>query len=71
MQFITPLTLSTLSEGQVLTKMVDSESGKWSNHVSLGLWADLMVVAPLTANTLAKMVHGECDNLLLEAKLFN
>ena len=65
LQFIAPLTLSTLSEDQVLTKMVDSESGEWSNHVSLGLWADLMVIAPLTANTLAKMVHGECDNLLL------
>ncbi|MDC0204411.1 bifunctional phosphopantothenoylcysteine decarboxylase/phosphopantothenate--cysteine ligase CoaBC [Flavobacteriales bacterium] len=65
LQFITPLTLATLSENQVLTKMVDLESGEWSNHVLLSLWADLMVMAPLTANTLAKMVHGECDNLLL------
>ena len=65
LQFVAPLTLATLSEGQVLTKMIDSESGQWSNHVELGLWADLMVVAPLTANSLSKMVHGDCDNLLL------
>ena len=69
LQFVAPLTLATLSEDQVLTKMVDSESGEWSNHVLLGLWADLMVIAPLTANTLAKMVHGECDNLLLATYL--
>jgi len=69
LQFVAPLTLATLSEDQVLTKMVDSESGEWSNHVSLGLWADLMVIAPLTANTLAKMAHGECDNLLLATYL--
>ena len=69
LQFVASLTLATLSEEQVLTRMVDSESGEWSNHVSLGLWADLMVIAPLTANTLAKMVLGECDNLLLATYL--
>ena len=65
LDFIAPLTLATLSENRVLTKMVDSDSGEWSNHVELGLWADMMVVAPLTANTMSKMKSGECDNLLL------
>ena len=69
LEFITPLTLSTLSENLVLTKMVDPKSGMWSNHVELGLWADIMVVAPLTANTMAKMKSGECDNLLLATYL--
>jgi phosphopantothenoylcysteine decarboxylase/phosphopantothenate--cysteine ligase len=69
LQFVSPLTLTTLSEYQVLTKMVDSKSGEWSNHVELGLWADLMVIAPLTANTMAKMKAGECDNLLLATYL--
>jgi phosphopantothenoylcysteine decarboxylase/phosphopantothenate--cysteine ligase len=67
--FIAPLSLATLSENRVLTKMVDSDSGEWSNHVELGLWADMMVVAPLTANTMAKMKSGECDNLLLATYL--
>ena len=67
--FITPLTLSTLSDNPVLTKMVDSDSGEWSNHVDLGLWADIMVIAPLSANTMAKMKSGECDNLLLATYL--
>jgi len=69
LDFIAPLTLATLSENPVLTKMVDPDSGEWSNHVELGLWADLMVVAPLTANTMAKMKSGECDNLLLATYL--
>ena len=69
LDFITPLTLATLSENPVLTKMVDPDSGEWSNHVELGLWADMMVVAPLTANTMAKMKSGECDNLLLATYL--
>jgi len=67
--FVAPLTLATLSENPVLTKMVDPDSGEWSNHVDLGLWADIMVVAPLTANTMAKMKAGECDNLLLATYL--
>ena len=69
LDFIAPLTLATLSENPVLTKMVDPDSGEWSNHVELGLWADMMVVAPLTANTMAKMKNGECDNLLVATYL--
>ena len=69
LDFIAPLTLATLSEKPVLTKMVDPDSGEWSNHVELGLWADIMVIAPLTANTMAKMKAGECDNLLLATYL--
>ena len=69
MHFVTPLTLATLSENPVLSKMVDADSGEWNNHVDLGLWADFMVVAPLTANTMAKMTTGECDNLLLATYL--
>ena len=69
LNFITPLTLATLSENPILTKMVDSDSGEWSNHVELGMWADMMVIAPLSANTMAKMKIGECDNLLLATYL--
>jgi phosphopantothenoylcysteine decarboxylase/phosphopantothenate--cysteine ligase len=69
LHFVAPLTLATLSENQVLSKMVDNTSGEWSNHVELGLWADFMVLAPLTANTMAKMTTGECDNLLLASYL--
>lgn len=60
--FITPLTLSTLSKREVLSS-VRSESG-WNNHVELGLWADAFVIAPATANTLAKLANGLCDNIL-------
>ncbi|MBV6427578.1 MAG: Coenzyme A biosynthesis bifunctional protein CoaBC [Haliscomenobacter sp.] len=60
--FIAPLTLSTLSKRPVYSE-VSSESG-WHNHVELGLWADAMVIAPATANTLAKMAHGLCDNIV-------
>jgi phosphopantothenoylcysteine decarboxylase / phosphopantothenate---cysteine ligase len=62
--FITPLTLSTLSKNPVLTDFVKDESGQWNNHVDLGLWADCMVIAPASANTIAKMANGLCDNLL-------
>ncbi|MBC8987465.1 bifunctional phosphopantothenoylcysteine decarboxylase/phosphopantothenate--cysteine ligase CoaBC [Pedobacter sp. N36a] len=62
--FITPLTLATLSKNPVYTQYFDAETGVWSNHVELGLWADFMVVAPASANTLAKMATGICDNLL-------
>lgn len=68
LDFITPLTLSTLSRGPVLTEFA-SKSGDWNNHVELGLWADLFVIAPLTANTLAGMAHGEANNLLLATYL--
>lgn len=62
--FITPLTLATLSKRPVLTAYFEKDSGKWHNHVALGLWADLLVIAPASANTLAKMANGICDNLL-------
>jgi len=65
--FITPLTLSTLSKNPVFSDV--SSGAGWNNHVDLGLWADAFVVAPATANTLAKMAHGQCDNLLLAAYL--
>lgn len=66
--FIHPLTLSTLSRNPVLKDFVN-EQGEWNNHVELGLWADIMVVAPATANTLAKFANGICDNLLCAAYL--
>jgi len=62
--FITPLTLATLSKNPVYTQYFDAETGVWSNHVELGLWADYMIIAPASANTLAKMANGICDNLL-------
>lgn len=62
--FITPLTLATLSKHPVYTQYFEEETGVWSNHVELGLWADYMLVAPTSANTLAKMATGLCDNLL-------
>ncbi len=61
--FVSPLTLSTLSKNAVISELANNES--WSNHVMLGRWADVMVVAPLSCNTLAKMAHGMCDNMLL------
>lgn len=63
-QFITPLTLSTLSKNPVLAEYYKPETGEWNNHVHLGLWADLMLIAPVSANTMAKMANGLCDNLL-------
>ncbi|WKV11850.1 bifunctional phosphopantothenoylcysteine decarboxylase/phosphopantothenate--cysteine ligase CoaBC [Marivirga harenae] len=68
-EFITPLTLSTLSQKPVLSKFVKSESGEWNNHVELGLWADLLLIAPASANTIAKCANGICDNLLLATYL--
>lgn len=65
-QFVTPTVLSTLSHKPALSSFTqNAETGVWNNHVSLALWADLFLVAPLTANTLAKMASGLCDNLLL------
>ncbi len=65
--FVTPLTLSTLSKNPVLSSFTneDDENDLWNNHVELGLWADLMLIAPATANTLSKMVTGNIDNFLL------
>lgn len=62
--FITPLTLATLSKRPALSKFQKNETGVWNNHVELGLWADLFLVAPISANTLAKFANGICDNLL-------
>jgi phosphopantothenoylcysteine decarboxylase/phosphopantothenate--cysteine ligase len=62
--FITPLTLATLSKNPVYTKYFEEESGVWSNHVELALWADYLIIAPASANTLSKMANGICDNLL-------
>ena len=65
--FVSPLTLSTLSKNPVVTDLFNNES--WSNHVMLGRWADVMVVAPLSCNTLGKMANGLCDNMLLATYL--
>jgi phosphopantothenoylcysteine decarboxylase/phosphopantothenate--cysteine ligase len=67
--FITPLTLSTLSKHPVLSEFIRDESGQWNNHVDLGLWADAMLIAPASANTIAKMASGRCDNLLMAVYL--
>ena len=69
--FVSPLTLATLSKNPVLSSFVNEENGKtdWNNHVQLGLWADVMLIAPATANTLSKMANGSCDNLLLASYL--
>lgn len=63
--FISPLVVSTLSENPVSIEFWNKESGLWKNHVELALWADLYIIAPATANTIAKMANGICDNLLL------
>jgi phosphopantothenoylcysteine decarboxylase/phosphopantothenate--cysteine ligase, prokaryotic len=68
-EFITPLTLSTLSKNPVLTEFYNPENGDWNSHVDLGLWANLFLIAPATANTIAKMAGGIADNLLLTAYL--
>ena len=60
-EFVTPLTLSTVSKNPVLTSF-SSPEGDWHSHVELALWADVMLIAPATANTIAKMAHGVCDN---------
>lgn len=65
--FVTKVTLSTLSKNAVYSDFYD-QNGTWNSHVELALWADVLLVAPCTANTLAKMVHGICDNLV--EKLF-
>lgn len=69
LDFVTPLTLSTLSNQPVYSEYLKNEQGEWVNHVEMGLWADLMVIAPATANTLAKMAGGQCDNLLMAVYL--
>ena len=68
-QFITPLTMATLSKNPILVEFFDPENGAWTSHVSLGEWADCYLIAPATANTLAKMASGIADNLLLTTYL--
>jgi len=68
-EFITPLTLATLSGHPVEIELFNRESGIWTNHIDLGMWADLFLLAPLSANTLSKMASGEADNLLLTVYL--
>lgn len=68
-EFITPLTLATLSKNAALLEFQRDASGQWNNHVELGLWADVMVIAPASANTIAKMANGLCDNLLMATYL--
>ena len=67
--FITPLTLATLSKKPINLSFFDAQSGLWTSHVDLGEWADLYLIAPATANTIAKMATGVCDNLLLATYL--
>ena len=70
-EFVTPLTLSTLSKNEVYSSFTneEDENAQWNNHVELALWADLFVIAPATANTMSKMANGTCDNLLLAVYL--
>jgi len=68
-EFITPLTLATLSKRPILVDFYNPENGDWNSHVDIGIWADIMIVAPATANTIAKMAHGIADNLLLTTYL--
>ena len=68
-KFITPLTLATLSKNPVLTAFYNVENGDWNSHVDLGTWADAFLIAPATANTIAKMAAGIADNLLLTTYL--
>ena len=69
--FVTPLTLSTLSGNPVLSDFTskDDENALWNNHVELGVWADLLIIAPVTANTLSKMVNGTSDNNIIATYL--
>jgi len=68
-EFITPLTLATLSKNPIFVDFFDPEDGRWNSHIELGLWADLFLIAPATANTMGKMASGIADNLLLTTYL--
>lgn len=68
-EFITPLTMATLSKNPILVDFFDPTNGNWNSHVDLGIWADALLIAPATANTLAKMATGVADNLLLTTYL--
>lgn len=69
LNFVTATTLATVSGRPVLNEFIRNSQGEWNNHVALGLWADLLLITPLTANTLSKMAHGLCDNLLMAVYL--
>jgi len=68
-EFITPLTMATLSKNPVLTDFFEPKSGNWNSHIDLGLWAGIFLIAPATANTISKMAAGTADNLLLTTYL--
>jgi len=68
-EFITPLTLATLAKNPILVDFFNPENGDWNSHVDLGLWADLYLIAPATANTISKMASGIADNLLITTYL--
>jgi phosphopantothenoylcysteine decarboxylase/phosphopantothenate--cysteine ligase len=68
-EFITPLTISVLSRNPVLTEFFNPENGDWNSHIDLGIWADLFLIAPATANSIARMANGVADNLLLTTYL--
>ncbi len=68
-EFISALTLSTLSKNPVFSEFINENKGEWNNHVELGLWADIFIIAPATANTIAKMANGISDNILLATYL--
>ncbi len=68
-EFITPLTMATLSKNPILVDFFDPEDGRWNSHIDLGMWADLYLIAPVTANTMGKMAAGIADNLLLTTYL--
>jgi len=68
-EFITPLTMATLSKNPILVDFFDPENGQWNSHVDLGSWSDLYLIAPATANSMGKMAHGVADNLLLTTYL--
>lgn len=63
-EFVTPLTLATLSKKPVLTNFSEGNQGVWNSHVDLGMWANLIIIAPATANTISDLLHGKCENLL-------
>ncbi len=68
-EFVCPLTFSTLSGKPVISEFFTANTGQWNSHVDLGLWADVMVIAPATASTIAKMANGVADNMLVTTYL--
>ena len=68
-EFITPITLSALTQKPVISDFFSQRDGTWHSHVSLGLWADAMIIAPATASTIGKMAHGIADNMLITTYL--